>query len=247
MQTICLHLERLRRHYEIAVRTYDHVALLDLSHTLRVWAELKIPLKVKAPSFSTSIAFKNGSPAKKVLRAARGGNYVFSYMPDGVTTFASNGQLVSCPESAHSGTDFTISIELTNTPPSVILGNYCVISKKIDTPSFNAVLAAQVKRCTYIEWLGANAVQLSYVNQQGKQEDLAISREMLIKRIANTLDGSHPSAACSSEDGNTFDAPVHYLLQYTMGGLPLPYFILLKIAEDILRVSAMHINSIGTA
>ena len=32
MQTVLLQLERLRRHYTTAVRTYDHVSLLDLSH-----------------------------------------------------------------------------------------------------------------------------------------------------------------------------------------------------------------------
>ena len=82
MNTVFLHLERLRRHYEVAVRTYDQVSLLDLSHALRVWTELKKPLQSLAPKFSNAIAFKTGVPAKKVLKAARGHNYVsVSYTP----------------------------------------------------------------------------------------------------------------------------------------------------------------------
>lgn len=76
MQTVLLHLERLRRHYEAAVRAYDHVSLLDLSHSLRRWTELKTPLIQLAPRFSTTLAFKTAIPAKKVLRAARGRTFV---------------------------------------------------------------------------------------------------------------------------------------------------------------------------
>ena len=72
-----LHLERLRRHYEAAVRSYDDVALLDLSHVLRIWTELKIPLAQHVPAFRTTIAFKTGMPSRKVLRAAKGHRYVF--------------------------------------------------------------------------------------------------------------------------------------------------------------------------
>ncbi|MFN9387433.1 MAG: hypothetical protein ACK6BU_10800, partial [Cyanobacteriota bacterium] len=70
----------------------------------------------------------------------------------------------------------------------------------------------------------------------GPLETVAISREMIIKRVANTLDGSHASAAGGGEVDNAFDAPVHHLLKYKVGGLPLPYFILLKVAQDILAI-----------
>lgn len=38
--TIELQLERLRRHYEMSMQTYDQISLLELSHTLRVWADM---------------------------------------------------------------------------------------------------------------------------------------------------------------------------------------------------------------
>lgn len=243
MKTVLLHLERLRRHYDVAVRTYDQVSLLDLSHSLRVWAELKQPLKEIAPSFSKSISFKTGIPAKKVFAAAKGHNYVFSYMPGGVKTFASNGQLVSGPGMDDPSAAFTIGVAVRATPPLIELGKYCIVSTSFDQPLIKALDAEQVKRCTYGEWLGAEVVRVSYVNSQGALEVVAISREMIVKRVANTLDGSHPSAAGGGEIDNMFDAPVHYLLQYQMGGLPLPYFILLKIAQDILEVAGKHIGS----
>lgn len=237
MNTILLQLERLRRHYEIAVRSYDHVSLLDLSHSLRIWTELKQPLVKLSPNFSTSIAFKTGLPAKKIFKAARGSKFVFSYMPGGVKTYASNGHLASGPEIESSNRDFSIGISVKISPPLIELGNYCFISKGLDDSLVKALGTAEVKRLNYIQWLAAEAVRVSYINKNQVIESIAISREMIIKRVANTLDGSHPSAADGDDIDNNFDAPVHYLLQYKMGGLPLPYFILLKIAQDILEIA----------
>jgi len=67
-QNVVLHLERLRRHYELAVRTYDHISLLDLSHSLRMWVELKTPLTTIAPKFASAISFKTATPLKKYLK-----------------------------------------------------------------------------------------------------------------------------------------------------------------------------------
>ena len=237
VNTVLLHLERLRRHYEVAVRTYDHVSLLDLSHALRVWTELKSPLAMLAPKLSTAISFKTAIPARKVLKAARGYKYVFSYMPGGVITYASKGHLASGPDMGPSDGDFTIGVAVKVSPSFIELGKYCVISRSFEQPLVKALDAESVTCCTFIQWLGAEAVRVAYVNQQGSLEVVAISREMIIKRVANTLDGSHPSAAGGSDVDNVFDAPVHHLLKYQMGGLPLPYFILLKIAQDILEVA----------
>ena len=52
METVMIQLARLRRHYDAAVRSYDKVALLDLSNTLRIWTELKHPLLKLSPGFS---------------------------------------------------------------------------------------------------------------------------------------------------------------------------------------------------
>ena len=118
------------------------------------------------------------------------------------------------------------------------LKNYCIVGLAFEQPLIKALGAEDVTRCNYMQWMGAEAVRLSYPADDGTLKKLAITREMIVRRVANTLDGSHPSAAGTNEDKeNSFDPAVHHLLQYQMGGLPLPYFILLKIAQDILATA----------
>ncbi len=237
MNTVLLHLERLRRHYQAAVKDYDQVSLLDLSHSLRLWVELKKPLERLAPDFSKSLQFRTGLPAKKVLRAARGHSFVFSYMPGGVRTYASEGHLASGPEMEQGTGDFATGIAVKVSPPLIELGKFCVVGTSFDLPLIKAMNEETVTRCGFTQWLGAEAVRLSFPRDQGPLETVSISREMIVKRVANTLDGSHPSVAGGGEVDNSFDAPVRHLMKYKIGGLPLPYFVLLKIAQDILDVS----------
>lgn len=245
MQTIRLHLERLRRHYEVAERTYDAVTFLDLSHSLRVWAELKMVLPTIAPDFGRTLAFKTAIPAKKVMRSVRDKRFVFAYMPDGVVTHASNGQIASSPQMGDADSSFSLGAAIkSNTDGSIEMKNYSFVSIVLEPPMVNMLEASDQKRCNYPQWMGAEAVRLSYPSESGELKTLSISREMIIKRVANTMDGSHPSAAGSLNDGeNSFDEAVHHLLQYQMGGLPLPYFILLKIAQDIVSIAPRLLSS----
>jgi hypothetical protein len=234
VKTVLLHLERLRRHYDVAVKSYDQVAFLDLSHTLRIWVELKKPLVKLAPAFGSTISFKTGLPAKKVLKAARGHAHAFCYMPGGVITYASNGHLVSAPEMESEAGEFSTGIAVKFMPDHTWLGKFCIVAASFDQPLIKAMGAEIQTRCNYQQWLGAEAVRVSLRTPDGTLKATSISREMIVKRVANTMDGSHPSASVSDAD-NTFDAPLHHLLKYIVGGIPLPYFILLKIAQDILE------------
>ncbi|MCC8991449.1 MAG: hypothetical protein LM514_02410 [Streptococcus sp.] len=238
METILIQMNRLRRHYNVVVRSYDQIALLDLSHSLRIWVELKQALVRISPKFSSSILFKTAIPARKVLKAARGHRFIFSYMPGGVITYASQGYLSSGPEMELNSGDFTtgIAVKLSDNG-QIELGKYCIISTSFEQPLIKALDAEVVTRCTYMQWLASEAVRVSFIDPNGDLKTVAISREMIVKRVANTLDGSHPSVAGGADTDNQFDAPVHHLLQYKMGGLSLPYFILLKIAQDILDVA----------
>lgn len=240
MTSVLLQLERLRRHYDAAVHTYDEVALLDLAHILRVWTELKRPLLQLSPSFSTTQCFLTAIPARKVLAAARGHRFVFSYMPGGAITYASNGALASGPQMGPHD-KCTVGIAVKAMPGYLELGKYCYVSAVFDQSLVKALEAESVTPCTYMQWLGAEAVRLSYPTRIGKLKAVSISREMMVKRVANTLDGSHPSAAAAGDIDNAFDEPIGHLLEYKMGGLPLPYFILLKVAQDILGVASKEL------
>jgi hypothetical protein len=109
-------------------------------------------------------------------------------------------------------------------------------------PPATSISLAESSRCTYAGWMGAEAVRLSWPMSGDNSELVTISREVLVKRVANVLDGSHPSLG--SDPDNRFDAPVQYLLTCQVAGFPLPYFILLKVAQDILdevpRLLGLH-------
>lgn len=236
MKTVALHLERLRRHYEAAVRTYDHVSLLDLSHSLRIWVELKQELPKLVPAFGTTISFKTAIPAKKVLKASKGVRFVFSYMPGGVITYCSNGHLASGPEMEDGAGDFSVGIAVRMEEDHMWLNKFCIVGRSFDQPLIKALENESIARCNFAQWLASEAVRVSFPNEDGILTTTAISREMMVKRVANTLDGSHASLAAYESD-NRFDPAVHHLLQYQVGGLPLPYFVLLKIAQDILSIA----------
>lgn len=227
-----MQLERLKRHYETAVSNYDEVSLLDLSHVLRIWTELKKSLKDSHPKFSEKKIFKTSTPGRKIIKEARGFEYVFAYMPSPVITYANDGCFLSVPDTNKK--EASASVVMKQTPHHFEIRNFSVIFK-----SFNRSLYAERKQETikshnFINWLGAEAVKGAFFNENKEYKEFSISREMIIKRVANTLDGSHASNSEEAVYNNKFDAPVHYLLKYSVGGLPLPYFILMKTAQDIL-------------
>lgn len=184
VKTIALHLERLRRHYEAAVRTYDHVSLLDLSHSLRIWAELKSELPKLVPAFGTTMSFKTAIPAKKVLKASNGYRYVFCYMPGGVITYCSNGHLASGPEMDHGAGDFSAGIAVKMGQDHMWLNKFCVVGRSFDQSLIKALEAESVTRCNYVQWLGSEAVRVSFLKEDGTLAITTISREMMVKRVA---------------------------------------------------------------
>ena len=238
MDRVRLQLERLRRHYEAALSSYDQVSLLDLSHTLRIWVELRDPLAEASRRFSTAEAFRTAVPARKIRRAARGRRYVFAHFPNGVRSSASNHLLLA--GASVPGLDTAAEIEFMLSPPYVVIRSYAVMAPQL-SPATSMSLA-ESSRCTYAGWMGAEAVRLSWPMSGENAVLVTISREVLIKRVANVLDGSHPSLG--SDPNNRFDAPVGYLLTCQVAGFSLPYFILLKVAQDILdeapRLLGLH-------
>ena len=228
-------LERLKRHYSTSVYTYDYASLLDLAHILRIWTELKSVLPELNKDFEIKKPFKTGSPVKKVMKQARGQIYIFSYLPsEGVTTYASNGSLATGPD-VNNGGSFTMGVKVKNTGNSILLSQYCFISKSLEQPYIKALGNEKVTRCNYKNWMGSEIVRLQYKNSKGVLEKHSISREIIIKRIANILDASHTSLSEKDSSNNKFDEPIQWLMKFTCGGLPLPYFLLLKIAQDILE------------
>lgn len=231
MKTVIMQLERLRRHHAVAVNSHDDISLLDLSHTLRIWTELKQPLVDLSPNFSKTMSFKTAAPPKRYLRAVQNDTSVIAYFPGGVRTRAHKGHIVSAPPGFVEGKVFAIGGEVkNNSDGSLEFKSYHVIIS--DESRDVGDTSGKIKRLNYAQWMGAEAVRIKTAGQNS----LSISREMVIKRIANTLDGSHSSAS-KDEPQNQFDAPIHQLLNFEVAGLRLPYLILLKIAQDILEIA----------
>lgn len=228
-------LERLRRHYEAASKTYDYVSLLDLSHSLRIWVDLKQILPNIVPSFESTLSFKTASPPKKILNHIRGCQYVLAYMPGFVVTSANKGNIFSVPRI---GCEMYCGVRVRNVGThKAEMAHFYVVAKDLNASMIKVLSNETVTRCNYVQWLASDAVRMCYINSSQKMTPVALSREILIKRVANTLNGSHPKLSVTSDSDNKFDEPIHYLLQFEWGGLPLPYFILLKIAQDILHVA----------
>ena len=90
-----------------------------------------------------------------------------------------------------------------------------------------------VKKTGFLEWLKAECVRVNYFDADTTElTRKIIPREILIKRIANTLGGSHPEGNESSS--NQFDNSVKNLNAKSIAERPLTYYILIKSAYDIL-------------
>lgn len=239
MQNIMLQLERLRRHFDESVKKYDVISITDLSHTLRVWTDLKVELPVKYPGFETRMVFPTASPVKRSKRLVKGHHYVMAYFPpDGVNTVASQGVVIAGP--LPSGAFIALASAKFNVNGSVNLRAFVYVSRSYATESPEArrfFSKYKEKRCNFTNWLGSEAVRLRYLNKEGKIDELSISREQVIRRVANCYGGSHPVLSDAEDSQNRFDEPIQFLMTYTVGGLPLPYFLLLKMAKDILDVA----------
>jgi len=137
-----------------------------------------------------------------------------------------------------------VASEFKIAPPLLELSMFCSVSGLVfvENDLTKQLKESNVTKCTYVNWLAADAVRLSYINTNGVLEPVIISREILVKRVANILDGSHPSATVKQGE-NIFDAPIIRLTAFNVGGLPLPYFILLKVAQDILDIAPKLLNS----
>jgi len=231
MNSFHIHYHRLKRHYDDAVKTYDHISFLDLSHSLRMWTEIKSELASFDPKFSTAKYFKSARPARKIIKAARSCDYVFAYMPGGVITYANQGQIASVPAGDKK---YSLGVSVRKGPTHTELKNFSYVSKLLDEPVRKALSNEVSSRLSHTDWLGSEVVRLARSTSTNPIHPITISREMMIKRTANTLDGSHPRKNDMMEPENKYDAPIHYLLEFKMGGVPLPYFILLKTAQDIL-------------
>lgn len=225
---------RLKRHYSHSIKTYDEISLLDLSHVLRIWTEMKFFLDREYVTIRQKAIFKSGAPIRKTTKAIKNCQYVLSYLPpDGVTTYVSNGNLLSADKIDNTSDKVTFGVKVMQKSNSIILSQYQYFSKMSNPELAKSISMEKVSSNNFKNWMGTEIVRVRFKNNNGDFKEHIISREILIKRVANILDGSHSSL--NNEEGDSpYNEAVKWLMKFTCGGAPLPYFLLLKIAQDII-------------
>ena len=208
-----------------------------MSHMLRMWSELKLQLAKEIPSLSGSIAFQVASPTKHVRRLLTGNEFVLSYLPGGATTFAADGVVTQLPESWSRSPGTQSVLAKFNEDHSIEVASFCVVNKVLDSGQRKHLRSSDLKRVGYQQWLDSEAVRVGMSSESGLIEVISIPRDVLIRRVANKYQGSHSRLVKDPWEGESkFDSCVAHLMQFRLGGLPLPYFILLKAANDILSI-----------
>ncbi|MCG7869813.1 MAG: hypothetical protein JAY74_26010 [Candidatus Thiodiazotropha taylori] len=234
MERLKLHLNRLKRHYEHSLYTYDDVSLCDLSHILRMWTEIAEEL-VNNKEYLCLRKFKSASYNKKLLRLLKGNDYLLVDLPPDTRTYATRWTVYTGPkgtETATGGVKFKFN---TNEKSMDFRAMYAFYNHKYDGMP-KLMEKNKVGKHNISQWMGIDVVRYRYTDEDHSIIEDKISRNKLIKRIANTMDGSHPSKEQNPDSKNKFNKHVDHLMKYRLGGLPLPYFILLNTAQQILSV-----------
>jgi hypothetical protein len=227
-----IHLKRLKQHHDTCIEKYDEISLLDLSHALRMWADLKVPLSA-LPSVAAARVFKWSTPTKQVRKLVTGKKFIFAIFPGGLTLNPSLASEVSGPPRTVADHFYLIRTAAKGGQNSVSLFQYCFIAGKTAIDADTSLIKDHV--CNFKEWLEKEAVLVSFRNSQGLIEERSISRNDLIRRTANILNGSHPAIANNGYWANVLDPAILYLAKVPVGKIPLLYLALLKISQDILE------------
>lgn len=189
-------------------------------------------------SFKDTLTFKTATPTTKSYRYARDVEHIFCYLLGGVTTYAAQGEFMFIPKDDPTQKSATISLIFASNGAWVRLSEFIYVER------FNQdhegrppkeCIEKSIKRCNFAQWLDAEAVRFQYFDADGSLAKFSISREDLIRRVANAYDGSHPSAAQDPNEKHKLDDPIKHLMSHRLANLNLPYFILLKIAKDIIE------------
>ena len=226
-----IQVKRLKRHYEASIRTYDNVSLLDLSHTLRVWTEMKRDLLGNS-KFGSQTAFKSGSPNRKLIRQIGDAQFLLTYLPDGAITYAHENQIASSARTFGDG--YIGATVRKNEDGSLEVRSFQFVALALSPDNQKFVDRPRMSRGNFAQWLGAEVARYRLEEPDGSRIESSISREILIRRVANSMDASHPSSSSPRDSENRFDRHLELLSEFSIGGLPLPYFVLLHAARTII-------------
>ena len=207
---IHLQYDRLKRHHQLALAGGDEIAFLDLAHALRIWVELKTPVTAFAMAHGISLGLPHHTPSKFIKRSLEGATHISMPLASGVE---SPGVQIQ-------------GIRITNRALS---------SEEIKRRAMAGPPVATVSHMNFAEWLAAGVVEVP--SETDGHPHAMLSREMLIKRVANVLGASHPAGSENADEfENRFDNVVLQLHSLRVAnGYPSTYYQLLEIAGQIVK------------
>ncbi|QIL78377.1 hypothetical protein [Hymenobacter sp. HDW8] len=230
-RNIDLNLKRLKRQYDISVNEYDEVSLLELSHALRMWVDMQDHVQSYLTQHLSEKQFRVYTLRPELEKACCGSKYLVTYFVGGLTTYSTDKPLVSFRGIGQGPSVMSFGMR----PPSAggAWINYVLLLAEYKIKyEYEPETAFLTSDASFKKWLESEVVRVCFTDEVGEREERLISRIMLIKRVANNLGGSHPAGVFDVV--HKYDKAVDFLLGYEVGGLPLPYYILLKSAYDIL-------------
>jgi hypothetical protein len=206
---IKLQYDRLARHHSAALKDKDPISFLDLSHALRIWVDMKSSVDALAAAKGVTLKLTNPVTSKEVKKVLKGSNYTYLPLSSGVES------------------------------PGVEIKGVSVVNRVLSPDEIKKLYEAgpPVARPTslsFSQWLGSGVFEVPSGDE--KHPCVRISREILVKRVANLLGASHPPGTEVNEAAeNRFDPYVLDLHGTQLAdGYPATYYQLLEIANDIL-------------
>ncbi|OGH04033.1 MAG: hypothetical protein A2W22_00190 [Candidatus Levybacteria bacterium RBG_16_35_11] len=205
---IKIQVERLKRHLSQA-KNGDAVAFLDLAHGLRVISEQKGLIDNLIRDNQLLVEWPNINKNNKIKKILKGSKYF--EIP-----------LVSKRENPQQG---------------VQIKDLCIINRALSAEEIKELyLAGPLKEkstnLTFSQWLNSEVL---YTTDDDNRR-IGITREILIKRTANLLGGSHPENESVLTEEKFFDAYIKELHSMRVAGdYPVIYYQLIEIAEIIVE------------
>ena len=235
--------ERLSRSVKKCENAYDLIDLMDLSNTLRIWCDLKLPLMSSIPSLKGGIAFKTATPSRKATKSIRNFKSVLASLPESVLSRAETGEVMGMSieglgygESRSQGGKFKL-----NDDSSVEMRSFWIVDAPISEYDSESLKNLRVKRGDLIQWLGSEIVRVANLDDNGMIQTTKLTREQLVRRMANAFGGSHPSLG-NDEYQHVNDLVIRSLFRHSILGLPLPYYLMLGVAQRLLKGLHPHLS-----
>lgn len=232
--------DRLVRHYEILRQSSDRIAMLDMATTLRNWVDMKEDLNRDFQSVTRTLCFQRSAPSKELKRLGRDGQNVFVGFQDGVAVAPRDmPRMAGMPEINGPG-DCMCSFIQRGAPGEWVFGDFLAIPRGIGEEQFSKMLGdpkylpfTRLQNANLYIWLQSDCVLLTMRNSDGELEKFNIPRQILIRRVGAGYGALHPKRTGGPVTDNRFDPPIKWLFDFHYGDIPLPYFILLGIAQEL--------------